>query len=84
MADENQRSLTQWAIAAVISVTVGFLDIQWQQAEDQATQNAVEIEKLEERHRTDIARLDESNRTRRNAIADLEERVARLEERTSE
>ena len=70
-------------MAAILSLIVGFMGVQWQQAEDTAAQNAKEIEQLEVLHRDDILRLDESNRNRRNQIADLEERVARLEERTS-
>jgi len=58
------------------------MGIQWQQAESDANSNRNEIHKLEEQHEADIARLDESNRNRRNQIADLEERIARLEERT--
>lgn len=72
----------KWMVAAVLALIMAMMGIQWQQAESDAHQNATEIRQLEERHSDDIARLDESNRNRRNQIADLEERIARLEERT--
>ena len=82
-----------WAVAAVISMLAAFVGIQWQTAIDAAAQNEskleqltsiheADIDKVEADHDTDIARLDESNRNRRNQIAELEERLATLEERT--
>ena len=82
-----------WAIAAVFSLLAGFLGIQWQSAIDAAAVNnekitqlinlhESDVDKLNDSHDIDIARLDESNRNRRNQIADLEERIARVEERT--
>ena len=79
------------AFAVVIAVAV--LTAQWQTTLDSTNQNKTNINqlvkdheadltKLLQSHATDIARLDESNRVRRNDIADLEERIARLEERT--
>lgn len=82
MIDAVKNNTTTYIIAAIFSITAAFLGIQWQSAIDQAEQNNKEIVKLEDLHRADIARLDESNRNRRNQIADLEERIARLEERT--
>ena len=79
----DRRSLASWALAALISVSFAFLGAQLQQADDAATQNQKEIEQLESLHRGDVARLDEANRSRREQIADLEERIARVEERTS-
>ena len=73
----------KWMVAAVLALIMAMMGIQWQQAESDAQQNRTEIRQLEERHQEDIARLDESNRNRRNQIADFEERIARLEERTS-
>jgi len=83
-----------WAVAAVISILAAFLGIQWQSALDAAARNdekitqlisihETDIDKLNDSHDIDIARLDESNRNRRNQIAELESRIARLEERTS-
>jgi len=72
----------KWMVAAVLALIMAMMGIQWQQAESDAKSNATEIRQLEERHAQDIARLDESNRNRRNQIADLEERIAILEERT--
>ena len=83
MAKKKTTESAAWMMAAILSLIVGFMGVQWQQAEDTAAQNAKEIEQLEVLHRDDILRLDESNRNRRNQIADLEARVARLEERTS-
>ena len=82
-----------WVTAALLSILAGFMGIQWQTAIDAAASNEArltqlivvhddDIEKMEADHDEDIARLDESNRNRRNQIADLEERIARLEERT--
>jgi len=90
---EGAKTGGMYVLLIVVSLTATFLGIQWQQTEaevDQLTRSVlrvedeaeIEIEKLEVAHETDIARLDESNRTRRNDIADLEERIARLEERT--
>jgi len=72
----------KWMVAAVLALIMAMMGIQWQQAESDAQQNATDIRQLEQGHDDDIARLDESNRNRRNQIADLEERIARLEERT--
>ena len=82
-----------WAVAAVLSILAAFLGVQWQSAIDAADANNSKItslitvhendfDKLITDHEIDIARLDESNRNRRNQIADLEERIATLEERT--
>ena len=76
----------------IVSLTATFFGIQWQQTESEVNQLESElravtsglttdIEKLEEDLDAEIARLDESNRTRRNDIFELEERIARLEER---
>ena len=73
----------KWMVAAVLALIMAMMGIQWQQAESDAVQNATEIRQLEQRHEDDIARLDESNRNRRNQIAELESRIATLEERTS-
>ena len=72
----------QWLIAAILTLLVGLMGMQWQQAEDDATQNRERIVRLETQHDDDVARLDESNRTRRNDVAELEARIAVLEERT--
>ena len=81
----NGKKTGDWkllAVAAVVSIMFAFLGVSWQAAIDAAEQNNKDIVKLEDTHDTDIARLDESNRNRRNQIADLEERIARVEERT--
>jgi len=70
-------------VAASILVAVSMLTVQWQSAIDKTNQLNRDIVELSDEHNADIARLDESNRNRRNTIAELEERVARLEERTS-
>ena len=72
-----------WAIAVVLSILVGFMGVSWQTAIAVTEFNTKEIGKIEEQHRIDIARLDETNRVRRNDIAELEARIAVLEERTS-
>lgn len=79
-----KENVAAWVFAVIFSITAAFLGVQWQSAIDSAAQNNKEITKLEDLHRADIARLDESNRNRRNQIADLEERIARLEERTGD
>ena len=71
-----------WAVAAVVSIMFAFLGVSWQSAIDKAAENDKAIIKLDDGHERDIERLDESNRTRRQDIADIEERIARLEERT--
>ena len=90
-----QQGLKEWGIYVlliIVSLSATFFGIQWQQTEDEVANLAEkvavidedtekEIEQLEIQFRQEIARLDESNRTRRNDIADLEERIARLEER---
>jgi len=72
----------KWLIAALISLLAAFFAVQWQQAESQIGDLNREMVQLETVHDRDVARLDESNRNRRNDLADLEERVAILEERT--
>ena len=82
-----------WAVAAVLSILAAFLGVQWQSAIDAADANNAKItqlitvhesdfDKINADHEIDIARLDESNRNRRNQIAELEARIATLEERT--
>ena len=89
----NKKQWQLWAIAAVFSILAAALGIQWQSAIDAAETNDAKItqlisihetdmEKVNADHEVDIARLDESNRNRRNQIADLEERIAIVEERT--
>jgi len=84
-----------WAVAAVISLLAAFVGVQFQQARDGLTQNAKDLVKLEDateddqvrlekEFETEIARLDESNRSRRNDIATLEERIAVLETTVTE
>ena len=82
-----------WVAGVIISVIIGLMAVQWQSSVDNAEQNEERILKLDaihtedfrktaSDHDVDVARLDESNRNRRNQIADLEERIAILEERT--
>lgn len=69
-------------VAASILVAIAMLSVQWQSAIDKTNVLQAEINELTVEHRQDIARLDESNRNRRNQLADLEERIAVIEERT--
>ena len=89
---------TSWLIpivsaALAVTVAVAVLTAQWQTTLDSTNQNRANINQLVidheadltrllQVHEADVARLDESNRNRRNQIADLEERIAILEERT--
>lgn len=82
VSEDTTAKWQQYLLAAVISLAVGFFAIQWQQAESSIQELESEVFQLEQWHDEDIARLDEANRTRRNDIADIEERIARLEERT--
>lgn len=88
------KSAGVYILLIIVSLTATFFGIQWQQTEDEVKNLASnverieddlehEVEQLEEVFRSEIARLDESNRNRRNDLADLEERVARLEEKTN-
>jgi predicted nuclease with TOPRIM domain len=90
---EGAKTYGMYALLVLTSLTATFLGIQWQQTEaavENLERNVARIDseaeaaidKLETQFRQEISRLDESNRTRRNDIADLEERIARLEERT--
>lgn len=90
---KRSSQFTLWLLAAVLSLIGTFMAIQWQQTEAEVSQLDKRVEqvedeadrervRLEAQHDNDIARLDESNRNRRNDLAELEERVARLEERT--
>lgn len=75
----------QWqviVVAVVIIMAGSFLGIQMQQADSAIADLRNQLEKLETGHDQDTARLDESMRNRRNQIADLEERIAVVEERT--
>jgi len=72
-----------WGAGIILSLVIAMMAVQWQSSIDATNVNERDIEQLIQLHREDIARLDESNRNRRNQIADLEERIARLEERTS-
>ena len=80
-------------VGVLFSLMAAVLAVQWQSAIDTAAANTANIEKLEQDHKADInrienkfdaeiSRLDESNRNQRNQIADLEERIAVVEERT--
>jgi archaellum component FlaC len=90
---EGAKTYGTYILLVVASLTATFLGIQWQQTEaavENLERNVARIDneaeaaidKLESQFRQEISRLDESNRNRRNSLADLEERIARLEERT--
>jgi hypothetical protein len=93
---DGDKPIPRWMLVigfVVISLSLTFTGIQWQQTEaavDSLTQKVAKLEddfekdflRLEQVIDAEIARLDESNRNRRNDLADLEERVARVEERT--
>ena len=82
----NGKSKMWWQIlvpvALAMLIAIAVLTTQWQSAIDGISVLNKEVDKLFNTHKEDIARLDESNRNRRNQIADLEERIARVEERT--
>ena len=95
MVENGKKAVTWqiWLAGALLSLMVGLMAVQWQSSIDANAANEEKILKLDTIHTedfrkitadhdVDIARLDESNRNRRNQIADLEERIARLEERT--
>lgn len=73
---------SKWLVAAILSLLAAFMTVQWQQAESEIAEVNNQLFHLEVEHGDDIARLDESMKTRRNQIADLEERIAVVEERT--
>jgi len=78
----NNKQWMVWGAGVILSLALGIMAVQWQSSIDATNVNERDLEQLQQLHRDDIARLDESNRNRRNQIADLEERIARLEERT--
>lgn len=81
----GDKGARQWQIIVVVVMIVmfsSFVGVQIQQADSAIAELEHMIEKLETGHEEDIARLDESMRNRRNQIADLEERIAVVEERT--
>ena len=82
----NGKSKMWWQIlvpvALAMLIAIAVLTTQWQSAVDGIGVLNKEVDKLFSTHKEDIARLDGSNRNGRNQIADLEERIARVEERT--
>ena len=86
MTSNSNGNKTLWQalipVALAMLVAIAILTTQWQSAIDGIAQLDREVTQLFDTHKEDIARLDESNRNRRNQIADLEERIARVEERT--
>jgi len=86
----SRRSLVANLLYAVAAILVAYLttvitglsnDVSSLKAELARFENEaqLEIEQAEDAWRTEVARLDESNRNRRNSIADLEERIAGVE-----
>jgi len=86
MTDVTGATKIPWTyvigVAATLLIAIAMLTVQWQTAIDKSNGLEKELNNLTVEHRDDIARLDESNRNRRNQIADLEERIAVVEERT--
>jgi len=78
----NSKQWMVWGAGVILSLLIAMMAVQWQSSIDATNVNERDVEKLQQLHRDDVARLDESNRNRRNQIADLEERIARVEERT--
>ena len=79
-----------WLVAVALSMAAAFLGVQFQESASDAEANSKAIVKLEDQteeglfrqentFEQEIARLDESNTTRRNDLAALEERIAVLE-----
>jgi len=80
---QDRISTWQLVIAVMtIIVAVSVLAVQWQSSADQITGLKEKVTDLEVLHDKDIARLDESNRTRRIEIGGINSRLATLEERT--
>jgi len=80
-----QNGVNTWQIVVAVMtiiVSVSVLAVQWQSSADQITGLTEKIADLETLHDKDIARLDESNRSRRIEIGEINSRLARLEERT--
>jgi len=82
---KNDTGISTWQIVVAVMtivVTVSVLAVQWQSATDQINVLSGKLESIEQLHDKDIARLDESNRSRRIEIGEINSRLATLEERT--
>lgn len=85
--DQNKNSSLQgnWqkiAIAAVgmiVSIILGFIMLQMQLLSDRLSDLEIQDAKIDNELEAEVARLEETNRNRRESVAMLEARVLRLE-----
>jgi len=81
----NDTGISTWQIfiaVMTVVVAVAVMAVQWQSTAGRVTSLTAQLNEQAELHDKDIARLDESNRSRRLEIGEINSRLATLEERT--
>jgi len=85
MPKAHDTGINTWqiltAVVAVV-VAVAVMAVQWQTTASTVANLQHQLVEQELLHDKDIARLDESNRSRRLEIGEINSRLATLEERT--
>jgi len=81
----NETGINTWQIIAAVMtiiVAVAVMAVQWQSTASRVSALTAQLNQQAELHEKDIARLDESNRSRRIEIGEINSRLSVLEERT--
>jgi len=82
---KNDTGISTWQIfiaVMTVVVAVAVMAVQWQSTASRVASLTQQLNEQSELHDKDIARLDESNRSRRIEIGEINSRLATLEERT--
>jgi len=85
MPKAHDTGISTWQIIAAVMtivVAVAVMAVQWQSTASRVSSLTAQLNQQAELHDKDIARLDESNRSRRLEIGEINSRLATLEERT--
>ncbi|GAG36707.1 unnamed protein product [marine sediment metagenome] len=83
MVDEKKGSQWQiWIAGLILTLFAAYMGVQWQTQHDAIKAVEGRSHEMFITHEQDIERLDESNRSRRIEIGEINARLATLEERT--
>jgi len=85
MPKASDTGISTWQIfiaVMTVVVAVAVMAVQWQSTAGTVANLRQQLNEQSDLHEKDIARLDESNRSRRIEIGEINSRLARLEERT--
>jgi len=82
---DSTTGISTWQIIAAVMtiiVAVAVMAVQWQSTASRVAALTAQLNEQSDLHDKDVARLDESNRSRRIEIGEINSRLSTLEERT--